>query len=113
MLIFYTKLSLMEFQVRHLASFLLFSVIDDLESFWMGSLHKNIQLVLEFLKAPFMLQHFSYYTLITFLTILFVILLSMLMILLSILSAIRQLLELASELESDLQDTGLGQDVAC
>ena len=97
----------------YLASFLLFSVIDGLESFWTGSLHKNIQLLLEFLKAPFMFQHFSYYTLMTFLTILFVILLSMLMILLSILSAIRQLLELASELESDLQDTGLGQDVAC
>ena len=29
--------------------------------FWMGSLHKNIQLMLEFLKAPFLVQHFSYY----------------------------------------------------
>ena len=27
----------------------------------MGSLHKNIQLMLEFLKAPFLVQHFSYY----------------------------------------------------
>ena len=60
MLVFFTKLSLMEFQVRYLALFLLFSVIDDFEWFWMGSLYKNIQLMLEFLKAPFLVQHFSY-----------------------------------------------------
>ena len=28
----------------------------------MGSLHKNIQLMLEFLRAPFLVLHFSYYT---------------------------------------------------
>ena len=43
MLVFFTNLSLMEFQVRHLALFLLFSVIDDVEWFWMESLQKNIQ----------------------------------------------------------------------
>ena len=59
MLVFFTNLSLMEFQVRYLALFLLFSVIDDFEWFWMGSLHKNIQLMLEFLKAPFLVLHFS------------------------------------------------------
>ena len=74
MLVFFTKLSLMEFQVRYLALFLLFSVIDDFEWFWMESLHKNIQLMLEFLKAPFLVLHFSYYTLMTFLMMLFVIL---------------------------------------
>ena len=37
----------MEFQVRYLALFLLFSVIGSFEWFWMGSLHKNIQLMLE------------------------------------------------------------------
>ena len=58
----------------------------------MGSLHKNIQLMLEFLKAPFLVLHFSYYTLMTFLVILPVILLSMLMILFSILSVIRHLI---------------------
>ena len=47
-----------------------------------------------------------------------VILLSMLMILVSTLkcdqtSDLWQQLELASELEFDLQDTGLGQEVAC
>ena len=86
----------------------------------------------EFLKAPFLVLHFSYYTLMVFL-MLSVILLSMLMILLSVLSVIGHLicgnnlnwilnfitlcskcdrasdlwqqLELDSELESDLRDT--------
>ena len=47
--------------------FLLFSVIDDFKWFWIESLHKNIQLMLEFLKAPVWVLHFSYYTLMTFL----------------------------------------------
>ena len=58
----------------------------------MESLHKNIQLTLGFLKAPFLVLHFSYDTLMTFLMMLSVILLSMLMILLSILSVIRHLI---------------------
>ena len=70
MLVFFTNLSLMEFQVRYLALFLLFSVIDSFEWFWMESLHKNIQLMLEFFKAPFLVLHFSYYTLMTFLMML-------------------------------------------
>ena len=41
-LVFYTNLSLMEFQVRYLALFLLLSVIDSFEWFWMECLHKNI-----------------------------------------------------------------------
>ena len=68
----------------------------------MESLHKNIWLMREFLKASFLVLYFFYYTLMTFLQLLSVILLSMLMILLTIL---RQQLELASELESDLRDT--------
>ena len=91
MLVFFTNLSLMEFQVRYLALFLLFSVVDNFEWFWMESLYKNIQLMWEFLKAPFLVQHISYYTLMTFL-MLSVLLLSMLMILLSILSVIRHLI---------------------
>ena len=71
----------MEFQVRYLALFLLFSIIDSFELFQMASLHKNIQLMLEFLKASFLALHFSCYTLITFLMKLSVILPSMLMIL--------------------------------
>ena len=70
----------------------LFSVIDDFEWFWMESLHKNIQLMREILKAPFLVLHFSYYTLMIFLTMLSVILLSMLMIPLFTLSVIRHLI---------------------
>ena len=92
MLVFFTNLCLMEFQVRYLALFLLLSVIDGFEWFWMESLYSNIQLMLEVLKAPFLVLHFSYYTLIIFLTMLSVILLSLLMILLSILSVIRHLI---------------------
>ena len=43
LLVLFTNLSLVEFQVRYLALFLFFSVIDDLEWFWMESLYKNIQ----------------------------------------------------------------------
>ena len=91
----------MEIQVRYLALFCLFSVIDGFEWFWMGSSHKNIQNMLEFLIVPFLVFYFSYCTLmtffsysalITFLMILFVILLSMLMILLSTLNVIRHLI---------------------
>ena len=44
MLVFFTELSLLEFQVRYLALFLLFSVLGGFELFWMESSHKNIQL---------------------------------------------------------------------
>ena len=86
--------------------FLLFSVIDGFMWFWMGSLHKNIQLMLEFPKPLFLVLHYSYYTLMT-LMMLSVILLSILRILLSILSVIRYLylwqqLKLSSEHESAL-----------
>ena len=91
MLVFFTNLSIMEFQVRYISLFLLFSVIDGFKWFWMASLYKNIQLMLEFLKALFLGLHFSHYTLMNFLMMLSVILLSMLMILLSILSAISYL----------------------
>ena len=91
MLVFFTNLRLMQFQVRYLALFLLFSVKDNFELFWMEGF-QNIQLMLEFLKAPFLVLHFSYYTLMTYFTMLSVILLSMLMILLSILSEIRHLI---------------------
>ena len=89
MQVFFTDLSLTEFQVRYLALQLLFSSIDGFEWFWMGSLHMNIQLMLEFLKVLFFVVHFSYYTLMTFLMMLSLILLSVLMLLLSILSVIR------------------------
>ena len=80
MLVFFTNLSFMEFQVRCLALFLLFLVIDSFEWFYSANLHKNIQLMMKLLKAPFFVLHFSYYTLMTFLMMLSVILLSMVML---------------------------------
>ena len=92
MLVFFTNLSLKGFKVRYFALFLLFSVIDSFEWFQMASLHKKIQLMLKFLKAPFLDLHFSHYKLMTFLMMLSLILLYMLMILLSILNTIRYLI---------------------
>ena len=92
MLVFFTNLGLMKFQVRYLTLFLVFSVTDDFEWFWMESLHKNIQLMVEFLKGPSFVLHFSYYTLMTFLEMVSVILLSILMMLLFILSVIKHLI---------------------
>ena len=76
MLVFFTNIILMEIQVRYLVLFLLFSVKECFG--W-------------FLKAPFLVLHFPYYKLMTFL-MLSVILLYMLMILLSTLSVIRQII---------------------
>ena len=72
--------------------FVFFLVIEGFEWFWIGCLHKNIQLLLEFLKTPFLVLHVFYYTLIIFLMMLFVIYLSKLMILLSTLSMFRYLI---------------------
>ena len=112
MLVFFTNGSLTEFQVRYSALFLLLLVIDVFKWFWMGILHKNFHLMLEFLKAPFLVLHFPYYTLMTFLMMLSAILLSMLIILHSILVVIRYLIcgnnlnnLNNSELESDQWDT--------
>ena len=66
-------------------------IIDGFQWFWMGSLHKNIQLMLYSLKTPFVVLHLSYYTLMIFLMMLYVILLSML-ILLSFLSMIKHVI---------------------
>ena len=43
--------TLMEFQIKYLVLFLLFSVIGGFRWFWMRSAYKNIQLMLEFLKG--------------------------------------------------------------
>ena len=92
MLVFFTNITLMQFQFRYLTLFFLFLVIDDLKWFWIVGLHKNIQLMLEFLKALFLVLHLAYYTLITFLILMLsVILLSLLIILLSTLNEIRHL----------------------
>ena len=91
MLVFFTNLSLMNFELKYLVLFLLYSVISGFGWFWMVSVHKNIQLLLEFLKAPFFDLHLSYYILMI-LMMLFVISPSILMILLSILTVIRHLI---------------------
>ena len=92
MLVIFTNLSLMEFQVRYFPLFLLFSVIDTYQVVLDGKSSQECSVNGEFLKAPFLVLHFSYYTLMIFLTMLHVILLSMLMILLSILSVIGHLI---------------------
>ena len=82
MLVVLTNLSFIEFQVRYLAFFHLFTVIDTFRLFWMGSLQDNIQLMLEFLKASVLVLHFSY----TFPTLMiFLMMLSEIYILLKIL----------------------------
>ena len=58
----------------------------------MGRLHTNNKLLLDILQAPFLVLHFSYYTLMTLLMMLPVLLLSILMILVSSLSVIRPLI---------------------
>ena len=78
LLVYFTNLSFMEFQIRYLALFLPFSVTDGLEWFWMENLHKNIQLMLEFLNGPFLVLHFLCFILMIFLMMLSVILLSVL-----------------------------------
>ena len=78
-------------EVFGLALFRLISVTDSFKWFWMGSLHRNIHLMLEFLKVSFLVVHFSYYTLMTSL-MLSVTLLSMLTILISTLSVIKHLI---------------------
>ena len=65
----------MEFLVRFLALLCLSTVIHGMKWFWIESLWKNIQLLLVFLKVPFLAQHFYYYTSMTFLILLYLILL--------------------------------------
>ena len=90
MLVFFIYLSLKEFQARYLVLLLLYQKPTALSD--SGSLHKNIQLMQEFLKGPFLVLNFSYYRLMTFLMMSFVIFLSMLMILLSTLNVIKHLI---------------------
>ena len=95
---------------RSTALLKVFSVTDNFKWFWMDCLHRNMQLMLEFPKAPFLVLYFSYYTLMTFLMMLSV---SDIAIYADDTTLypkcdqapdLWQQLELASELESDLQD---------
>ena len=77
---FFSNSSLRDFQVGYLTLFHLVLVIDSLEFIWMGRPCKNIQVILEFFEAAALVQHFSFYTIMTHLIMLSVILLSLLMI---------------------------------
>ena len=85
MLVFFTNLSLMEFQARYLTYRQLWVVLD------VKSSHKYL-INAGVPQGPFSVLHFSYHTLMIFLMMLFVILLSMLMVLLSTLNEIRHLI---------------------
>ena len=91
-LVFFTNLSLTEFQIRYLVICHIFSLVDGFAWFWIGSLYNNTQLMLRFLKALFLVLNLSYYTLMTFLMMLSVTLSSMLMIILSTLKVMRHLI---------------------
>ena len=91
MLFLFTNLSFMEFLVTYLAFFSFFSN-RQLPVVQNGSLRKNIQLMLVFLKSPFLARLFSCYKLMTYLMMLPVILQSMLMILLFTRGVIRHLI---------------------
>ena len=71
---------------------ILFSVADGFKWFWVNSFHENMQLMVDFLKASFLVLEFFYYTLMIFLMMLSLILLLMLMVLLCILSVVRYLI---------------------
>ena len=76
----------------YLGVFCLFLAINIFQEFCMANFCKKTQLMLEFLKRPFLSLLFSYNTLTTWLMMPSIILLSMLMILLSTLSVIRKLI---------------------
>ena len=92
MLVVFTDSCVMGFPIRYSALSYLFPVIVSFQWLQNGSLYKNIELMLEFLKAPFLVLHFLYFTFITFVMMLSARLLFMLMTLLSSLSVIRHLI---------------------
>ena len=50
--VFFKNLSLMEVLVSYLELFYIFVIMNGFEWFWIRSLQKNIQLILEFFKTP-------------------------------------------------------------
>ena len=111
-MVFFTKLGLMEFQVRYFGLIFFFLSNRQLRVVLDGKSSQEYPVNAGVLQGSILVLHFSYYTLMlmTFLMMLSAILLSMLMILPSTLSVIKashlwQQLELASEVESELRDT--------
>ena len=98
--------NVLEFLVGYLAFIHHFLSTDGFDCFcWMGSLPNNIQLMLLFFEAPFLVLPFSYYTLMIFLVILFIMLLSISIILLSSDQVFHLWQELMFASEIDLYDT--------
>ena len=89
MLIVFANSNLMEFQGEYFALHCLFSVIGAFKCFYIESICMNTLLMLVFLKAPFLVLHFSYHILMIFLMMPSVILLSVLKILISTRSVIQ------------------------
>ena len=80
-LVFFLNSNRMEFKARYSALFCHYSLIEGFRWLWMERLCKSIQLIMVFLKAPFLLINFFYHLLMTFLMMPSVKLVSMLMIL--------------------------------
>ena len=89
MLLIFTKLESYGVSGQVLDLTCLLCIIDVFRWLWMGDLYKNIHLILEFLKVPFLVLQFFSYKLVIFLMMLSVVLLSMPMVLLSTISVIR------------------------
>ena len=117
MLAFFTNLSLMDFRsdiwpfYNFRGNKWLRVVMDE------RSYTNDILVMLDSLKGPFLVLHFSYYILMTFLMILSVILLSILMIILSTVTVISHLIcgnhwNWLLNLNLIYETRGLGQEVA-
>ena len=92
--------------VEYLVIFHLFSIIEVFEWYFMGSLHKNIQLMLEFLKALFLVLQFLLYIIDLPDNVCEIAIYADDTTVRYYASDLRQRLKLASELESDLRNTG-------
>ena len=111
MLVFFSNVSLMEFPIRYLTLFLLFSVIDGVEWFWMENLHTVDADVLQgsILRPTLFLLYINDLPDDVILDFVIYVDDTTLYSKCDQASDLWQQLELPSELESDLRDTGLGK----
>ena len=111
MLVFFSNVSLMEFPIRYLTLFLLFSIIDGVEWFWMENLHTVDADVLQgsILRPTLFLLYINDLPDDVILDFVIYVDDTTLYSKCDQTSDLWQQLELPSELESDLRDTGLGK----
>ena len=111
MLVFFSNVSLMEFPIRYLTLFLLFSIIDGVEWFWMENLHTVDADVLQgsILRPTLFLLYINDLPDDVILDFVIYVDDTTLYSKCDQASDLWQQLELPSELESDLRDTGLGK----